>query len=446
MIKTRTLGTDPGDRADFKYYSSSSSLNTRPPYDKLYIEAKDNYMSKYLDGLSKAKTLLGGIKPTGSQTFQSTTRRKPYFNDCSNVKLHGFCYPYLQLLVDYSLPGTAYLMPYWRRSIPFTDLSSLPTGEPAWAAAEGSQRRAWWSMQPRFEGEVSMLNFIFELKDFKELMHIAGKTPYGWADKYSRLGRKMHSMVKDYKTLTVVPTTAWSASKIWANLRLANEFALKPLIKDIKAITDQLTVTAEAAQDEYVKRGLEPQISHFSETLDESFAGTWGTKNEQSWFTGMYQKTLFTATMEYRYNTDLRSGAELFKRYWGLNTTGGVLWEATPFSFLADYFIKIGKAIHAMDLDPNTHTTMMQYCESLSQQNAKCVGCLPAESHVTRFYCPSDKHFADYTGFRPVSGIEWTFYNRRVTYPNKGSALPRITVPSKGQQMNMLALVRGMMP
>lgn len=445
MIKTRTLATDAGDRADFKYYALSGGGNIMLPPSALYLEYKDEYVSKYEDGMSKANTIISGVKPVGTQTFESSTRKRPYFNSCCNVKLHGFNYPYLYLSKDvYNPTKAAWYAPYWRKMAPTTDFNILPQGIPSWAATESAQRRAYWSMQPRFEGEVQMLNFIYELKDFKELMYLCGKTPYGYATACTRLGKQMKRIEKSYSTLKVTAGSVAGASKVWANLRLANQFALKPLIKDVAAITNQLVNTAEVAQAEFVKRGLESQVTHYSEPLSESYSGSWGTYNNAMWFTGLYQKTLFTATMEYTYQTQLRSGLELFKRYWGLEGTYGVLWEAIPFSFLADYFIKIGNSIHYMDKDPNVNINIMQYCESLLQQAAYCVGYNPGQALVLRFYCPSSHRKDGSLGFQPVAGVEYTWYNRIITTPNKGAALPRLTCPSYGQALNMLALVRGM--
>lgn len=445
MFKTRILGTDAGDRSDFKYYNYSGQSIWTPPNDAMYLEYLGEYITKYNDGMSKAATVLLGTKPIGTQSIESSTRKKPNFNSVRNVKKYGFCFPYLLLSVSSTGSWYCYYTPYWRLALPSVNLNTLPTGEPSWAAAEDAQRRAWWSMQPRFEGEIQLLNSIYELKDFKELVKLMGKTPYGFAESVSNLGRTMRRITKDYNILTGPVSSARQASTIWANLRLANEFALKPLIKDVRAITNQLIVTAEAAQEEFSNRGLESQKSHFTEYLDKVFTGTWGTGNSSMRFVGMYQETKFTATIEYRYKTDLLKNWDLFKRYWGLNVTGSVIWEAIPFSFLADYFLKIGKAIHAMDTDPNVHLDMMQYCESLFCQNANCVGVNPAQSLVRRFYCPSSGNTADYTGFVPVSGVKWTHYQRRVTSPNKGAALPRFSWPTSGQSTNMLALVRGLL-
>lgn len=445
MQKTRTLATDAGDRADFKYNSLSGGGNIMVPPTALFLEYKDKYIFKYEEGMSKAATLLTGTKPVGTQTFESSTRKKPYFNSCCNIKLHGFSYPYLLLQKDYVNPKAAWYVPYWRDAIPSTNFGLLATGSPSWASAESAQRRAYWSMQPRFEGEVQMLNFIYELKDFKEMMKLAGTTPYGYSSACTRLGKTMKRMERNYKFLKDSAGTASGASKLWANLRLANEFALKPLIKDVRAITNQLAITAKAAQEEFSKRGLESQISHYSENLDEIYTGTWGTANNMMRFTGMYQLTKFNATMQYTYTTQLRDGKDLFQRYWGLEGTYGVLWEAIPFSFLADYFLKIGDSLHYMETDPNVTANIMQYCESLTQKNAYCRGILPGHSNVLRFYSPSSKRKDGSGAFSPTSGIEYNYYERRLTTPNKGAALPRLHCPSKGQQLNMLALVRGML-
>lgn len=455
MFKTRSLGTDSGDRSDFRYYASTSTVTRVPPNDEVFLDVLDNYASKYMEGMSKATTsgtVLSGTKPVGIQTVQGSTRGRPEWNSISNEKLRGFSYPYLVLFNSLVSQYTASYSLYMRKPIPSTNFTLLTNGAPSWSMTDAAARRAWWSMQPRFEGEVSMLNFIYELKDFKELLSITAKAsatkakPGGFARKFSLLGSNMRRMVKDYEILKSTAKTARDATKIWANLRLANEFALKPLIKDISAITNQLVKTADTAQEEFSNRGLEEQKSHYSEKLDEGFSGTWGTTDStQMLFTGMYQVTYFTATLSYTYSYVPRDGWETFKRYWGLNNTYGVMWEALPFSFLADYFIKIGKAIHSMETDPNVSLKIYNYSESLMQRQTNCIGLDPTHSRVRRFYAPSTRRNVASMNFCPLSGVERSYYHRRLTLPNQGSALPRLSLPSQGQQTNMLALVRGLL-
>lgn len=295
-----------------------------------------------------------------------------------------------------------------------------------------------------------MLNFIYELKDFKGLLKLANTSRYGWASKASKLKNSLRRMGKEGKPLTAFWKTISGGTKVLADVWLMNSFELQPLIKDMTNIIKQIGATADAAQEEFSKRGLEPQNTHYTEILAENFNGSYGTGNNQMWFTGSYSKSTFNATMQYRYGTTLRQGWDLFRRYWGLNLTAGVIWEAIPFSFLADYFLKIGNAVHMMDLDPNVQLTVLQYCESIKAESHLGMGIDAGHSLVARCYAPmafvSQKQKLDgLNAFTPINGVSQIYYRRGLTTPNKGVALPRIAGPSKGQQYNMLALIRGLM-
>lgn len=442
MLKTRSLAADPGDRADWMYYTLSGSCNPTPPNNAVYLQYLDQYVAKYYDGLSKATTVLAGTKPVGVQTFESSTRARPWFNSCRNTKLYGYSYPYLLLTQSWNSPTTAYYVPYMRKPIPSVNFGLLSQTETLWTAVDSASSRAWGSMQPRFHGEVSMLNFIYELKDFKHLARLIAN-PRESSQKFFRMVKQSKKLLKEYNVLKRFAKTADEASKVWANLWLTNAFVIEPLIADCKDIADSIQRTATAAQEEFQQRGLEEQITHYTEKLSESYVGTWGSYNNAMFFTGMHQLATYTATLQYRYDYRLRSGFDAFNRYWGLNLNAGVVWEATPFSFLVDYFAQVGNAINFNSRDPNVNLSVTQYCESILTDNNYCVGINPGHSLVRRFYSPSNRCKENYTGFTPLSGIAYTHYKRRITVPNQGFALPRIKCPSNTQAMNMLALVRG---
>jgi predicted SAM-dependent methyltransferase len=302
--------------------------------------------------------------------------------------------------------------------------------------ATGAARRAWWHMQPRFEGEIDMCNFIFELRDFKQLMKHALKPKASYdkiAAKLRRLRRnrpnRVPNMEKD------------GLDKTAAGLYLTYELALKPLISDLTAIHAQLATLVREAQQEFKIAGSEDQKSHFSEELGKVESLTTYTNNNYWTQLGTRRKTLFTATMHYTYAYKMRSTVDAFVKYWGLSPTPETFWNAIPFSFIVDYFVKIGDSIHAMQKDRNVSLRMHDYAESLltyvrtgyivKNDDRLC-------SLVLDGQLDSEKNHDGAL----ISGVEGTIYERRITRPNYGPALPRLKLPSGKQAATMGAIVR----
>lgn len=445
MLKTRTLIPDLGDRSDNKYYGYTSMLLEENPMFKAVI---DNPVPYYEDGRTNANLIAQPLPIYGgSEQIESTTRSKRYFNSCTHLKYLSFCYPYLLLHYHPAYTYFGYYEPYWRigSSSGPGDLGTVAS-QYTWADCDDIQRRAWWAMQPRWESEVSMLNFIWELKDFSRLFKTI--TSLSFANIRSKLSwLKFHidkaSQAK--KELDSAKNIGSAATKALSDIWLFNQFAIQPLMNDIKEILKMLEATAQAAQAEFKSRGDFYQISHYTETLEEVFTGSWGSRGNSYIFTGKRLKSKFTATLEYSYDYEVRKGWDTIQRYWGLELNAGVIWEAIPFSFLVDYFIKVGDAIHNMALDPNVKTHMFQYCESFDTLVSVGVGFNTSSALIRKLYAPKTGYSEALGGFLPISGYSGEYYRRRVTSPNRGAAMPRFTLPSTIQKWNIAALIRGLL-
>lgn len=286
-------------------------------------------------------------------------------------------------------------------------------------------------MQPRFEGEISMLNFIYELKDFRDIAKYALKLRSGFVwDNFLESLRKS------------LPECAAQPTKTAAQLHLVNEFAVKPLIADVLAIDQMLLHTVDYAQSLFAESGSKYQKKHYSEVIDQAGSWTDGENydtNLKFMKFGNVTVDRFTATLRYQYKYNVRPSWEAFVRYWGLRPTAEVVWNAIPFSFIADYFIKIGNSLSAMELDPNVLLTRYQYCESVKRSlNAGAVGRVHPDVKVLFI---DDVETTDYED-KPISGYFGSVYSRTVCQPNRGLYLPRIQWPSSKQALNMAALAR----
>jgi hypothetical protein len=384
---------------------------------------------------------------TGSESFDSTLNRKPLFNNCNHVIDRMVNYAYGALVASYynqpyATKGT--YVDYYRLAPGTADLSPTTyTAKQDFAAFDAASRRAWWEMRPRFEGEVSMLNFLFELKDFKDIAKYA--TKFNWRNIASQLSSfKQKTRLQPFgtvnRTFGQVAARMGNASyvsKKAAELHLLNEFAIKPLISDVGHILMQARQLVNEVQAEFAKKGLAPQVRHYSEQVVHTDTRTPQIKGGYYLsYSAERHVTIFTATLEYSYDYKLRSDSDAFAKYWGLKLTPEVIWNAIPFSFLIDYFIKVGNAFHSMGLDPNVKVLKHQYCESILQKGLK--GCMYMGG-PNRNFCIDGKLASDGD---LIGGREYTSYCRRVTEPNKGLATPRFSLPSGKQGLNMAALAR----
>jgi hypothetical protein len=281
-------------------------------------------------------------------------------------------------------------------------------------------------MQPRFEGEVSMLNFLFELKDFKDLMKYIVRPKMA----YNKISKLLRS-----------PPKGFDPSKPAAGAYLSWQLALKPLLSDLTGIHAQLAQLVRTLQQDFKLAGSEEQSSHYSEILDSVSSLTPGTGNYYNFSTGTYQQTKFTATLHYNYAYKMRGTVDAICKYWGLKPNPEVFWNAIPFSFIMDYFIQIGKSLHAMQTDKNVQLQVNDYAESLVTRLSS--GKIISDDDGICSVVLDDKEMSGaQAANKLVSGLEGTIYERRVTRPDYGPALPRIKKPSGKQGLTMAAIVR----
>lgn len=227
-----------------------------------------------------------------------------------------------------------------------------------------------------------------------------------------------------------------------ANIRLMYEYAIKPTISDIANIHQQLATIVNDVQRDFQTAGEKEQKSHYTEVIENYKSYTWMT-GYNPYVLGDIVKSIFTATLSYTYKYTMRDEIDAFMTYWGLKGNFEALWNAAPFTFLADYFIKIGNAVHMMEHDGNVILTPSQYCESilqLAQHGTFVLGGNPVLEDC--HFVVNGKYHNNPTKPVLIAGNQSSIFQRRLTLPNKGSALPRFVPPTWGQTLNMLALAR----
>jgi len=438
MQKSRDLPFDMGANGG-GYYATTNGYNSvvSPELHSYWLDLP----ARYLEGVSLINNYATQPSWFGNQSFSSTERQRPLFNSCLNIKAQGKMYP-----VTYTMESTransynAGML--YQYGVSGSYLNAIPF-QPDWNDADGASRRAWWSMQPRFEGEFQALNFIYELKDFKDIAKhlskfsiknvranlVSVKRKLDWAARRLASGnapKQAYELVK-------------GATGVAAEVVLTKNFAVDPTVRDVVTLHGQLAQLVQQVQQEFFDRGKDVQSSHYTEILSETQSLVPGTRNNYWKGVGTVQVVKFTATMQYLYDYKVRDWIDALKRYYGLNVNAEVVWNALPFTFLVDYFLKVGQAIGYMQTDPNVSLRQVQYCESLLSTASSGTHYLGG----TGDSCALINGTAASSG-RLITGYEGTWYQRIVKNPNKGAALPRFSLPSTKQIGNIAALLRVM--
>jgi len=436
-----------GELNDLKYAQIGGSCSF-DVFGRPYQAAAREYLGKdiiipYIKGLLARNVPLSWNRTySGSEVMDSSLNRKPAFNNCRHYKDQLVNLPYAYLMQQYNNAASGYYEAFRREadtSSSFQVLSSADFG-----MFDAASRRGWWTMQPRFEGEVQMLNFLFELKDFKDI----AKALYRFRSLTEIKSRLLHlkNAVRSLPTnirkrtasvsdvLSLTKDAAVKSTVVAAELRLAHSFALMPLIRDVGNILFQAGQIVREVQSQFQQQGDELQVRHYSETEVVRNTLVPGSLNGYWKSVGIFEDRKFTATLEYGYKYTMREQSDAFMRYWGLQLTPEAIWNAIPFSFLVDYFYKVGDSIHTMSVDPNVKLMPSQYCESILSRYS---------SGITASGDPRSNLLVNgkIVGKGDIiCGHTGSFYQRRVCPPNKGMATPRPKCPTTGQGINMAAL------
>lgn len=441
MIKTRSLPCNKGKVDDLLRWNT-----THMSYDRYWPSHDDAAAWTSLYEIAKTKrsgTPVNVSSYIGTEVL-NTESGKGRQNPCFHTKVGVVNIPYLLYQGSYTFDSRRYLAEYYRLS-PFPSVTVPQVTKPA-VDFSAAKRRAYRSMRPRFDGDISMINFLFELKDFRDIakalpklysrMHtdFASTNWRWWLSSVDHLQSDVANMLRKG---IVEPTRP--AAEMW----LIYQFAISPLMRDIASMVGQATTTALEAQALFKKQGLQEQTSHYSEKVVHAETGTVGSKNYYCLKFGQYSETKYTATCKYLYDYALRNKVDAFMRYWGLGGSFEAFWNMIPFSFLADYVIQIGKSIHAMERDPNVLNWQIKSWTD-SEKFKICNGWYIQDDPRTKVWV------IDGVFQNPLSrahgkllcGVEGSIYDRRVSQPTIGLYVPKLKGPSLKQWISVAALAR----
>ena len=229
------------------------------------------------------------------------------------------------------------------------------------ADIDGLQKRALRTMLPIIKAELSLPNFIYELKDFKRpIRKIASLfTSSSFKDALKKLGLVSKNL------------TFSQLSKGTAGAYLQAQFNIIPFISDIGRIRAALSRTERRINDFVTREGI-PQRKHFTykwrefpDWIDsEIYGGRPGSTQDLALSENYasrqvtYRDSVYHAQIQYNYNyTDYqRTHASLLGHLdaLGLNLNPAIIWNAIPWTFVVDWVLGVGQYLDDMKVDNMT--------------------------------------------------------------------------------------------
>lgn len=261
------------------------------------------------------------------------------------------------------------------------DATAITLNNVQWSQLGASALQA---MMPSFNGgDNSLVNFILELKDFKDVWkYVAG----GFTKKVSRLNA---FRVKDRngreRSLWIDMDKGKPLQKL-SQYYLAYNFGWRPLYNDVVSLVKSLTGFLKT-YDELVRRQNRPQqrywgqwiagtatnetVYHESENGPNGgwvgpFLGSARVRVIQEAHAGIR----YHATLRYRYsipNELFTTGgkAKAFLDLLGVSRNPAVLWNAIPFTFIIDWVVNVSAYLERLKVDNiKIQTELLDFCHS----------------------------------------------------------------------------------
>jgi hypothetical protein len=254
------------------------------------------------------------------------------------------------------------LDPYYVPTAALTGFIPLPSN------LEDLKQSALRAMLPRIKAELSLINSLIELKDFKSL----GKTLKGLRSIPSLLLRKKVKIRNIYELL-----------KVGADAYLQQKFNIGPLISDVQGVIRALAKVEKRIND-LVARSGKMRVSHFSKPLsDTGLTSSLGVSKSlnNSGFLGTSLETryvnvdtsTFHAQIEYNYHYSqfqLEHARVLaLLDGLGVNFNPAIVWNAIPWTFVIDWVVNVSRWLNDQRLgNMEPKINIMQWLWSIKRR------------------------------------------------------------------------------
>lgn len=210
------------------------------------------------------------------------------------------------------------------------------------------------SESPDFSG----LNFIWELKELKGAVKLTG----------SGIAAIANHWIKQFRGVGVDPLKTMRTA---SSLTLQYDFGLKPFVSDCASIVQKY----EEARTELTllsQRGLKGETHHYSGV--PYVVVTYTTSGSTRTYT--IKRIKFLAQADVRWKIDLPPMPPVMQlgEKWGLSLSLERIWQATPYSFLVDWILNIGKTLERLDTSKRVTPTISRYSETVVTETWKITG------------------------------------------------------------------------
>jgi hypothetical protein len=321
----------------------------------------------------KTRTFVDGLY---EYIFSEDVHRRRYAN-CHHIKVIGnliydpieyadpgaMCADAVTPVIHWMTNRSVYLNDTWAPQTPITSID--------WKAMNAE---AYLTMKPSLSSGFSLTNFIIELAEFKILFKF-------WA--------RHKTFVKNV-----------------ASGYLNYQFGWKLFVKDLMEIYEKLLKFNELLAD-YKSRQGRVLVRHYKQVLCKDTISTEYADNGVNYWENKHKRTdVFYATMKYSYVVpkinSVYAEQKALLDVLGLRLNASVLWEAIPFSFVADWFFNIGDLLQASQKDLlESVVTIHDYCCTLHSKGQS--------QHRVLLYNDTDCQ---------LGTEDWEHYDRRRMIPN----------------------------
>jgi hypothetical protein len=275
--------------------------------------------------------------------------------------------------------------------------------------------RALRSMMPQVKAELSLLNSLIELKDFKTLPRTIAS-----------VGK---FVVKTGKTLRQL-------LRAGSDVYLQQQFNILPLLSDISGLSAALSRTEKRVNDLVSRQGrvqtrhfmahLEPGSVRYDSSSIKSvstssrFVGlteSWGGQQRVRFDrTVVSDTTLFHAEVQYNYNyTEYQiAHAQLLGLLdaLGVNLNPAIIWNALPWSFVVDWVVGVSQWLDRYKVsNMNPVVNILQFLWSVSRRRTIVISMKGLPSNPAHSYSQE----------QPVQSTVEVAYRRQVGMPTGSS-------------------------
>jgi hypothetical protein len=203
-------------------------------------------------------------------------------------------------------------------------------------------RRGFQATRPKFQANLSLPNALYELKDLKRLI----------PDKRT---------IESYASaLAAVPSNPFRKSAkalermnhAVASQYLNAQFGYLSMIRDFGNLASSIKEYNVKLYN-LIKYANTIQTGHYAEEVVEYYEDrVYHDSGPVKYVRQVqYGKTVWVFTWKYRYKilSPKLFPPKIFLKYLGFRDNPRILWDAIPFSFVLDWFLKFGKALESLD-------------------------------------------------------------------------------------------------